>query len=322
MPLCPHCGYYYEEGELYNNTCPRCRNQVEDEASKLWGRDRRGGDVKGSFKISFEILKSNIGSFAIFWLIPLALSIGLAVYQLHSFSSMTSNYSTEDPAAMYNSMMKIYLTMIPLGLLQWVLQLLFIGGVVGMAKQGFETGKTDITKGFSVMKKYPIGIVGAGIILQMVVSFGLCLCVIPGLLFCYWWLFTIPAIVVEGKNISSAMERSKNFAKNFKTGKFTATLVVIALLLIIPPLILGVGMSSMNPFRGGDYTGDSETPAFEFTYEQVATQIAVQIISAFVLIFASITITVHFLRNAYTAYTPFQQDVSFKPPPPPVNYNY
>jgi len=320
MYECPKCGAIYSKPDE-GGRCPNCGYQAHqpeeskgDEENEQQPQDqryqyyKRDISLSDTFSKSFDILLKNIGPIVVYWLIPILIVIVVSVVSLNSVTTNFSNLSGEtDPSVILDKVTRVMLLVIPLSLMSTIIQVLFAGGIVGMAKEAYETGKTNIHTGFSIISKYPLGIIGASILLSIVVGLGLFLCLIPGILFCYWWLFTIPILVIEGKSISDALSSSKKYAKTNDTLLFTIVLVVVVIILSLVAGGIGNLISIVLP-----------SDILSVNANVVISPIIQGIISIFINSFAVIVITVHYLRGRPMAAKEFKYESdSYKPPAPP-----
>ncbi len=319
MYECPNCGAIYSKPDK-KGRCPHCGYQVQEppegEEKQQYEAQQEGPqyynrniDISDTFSKSFDILTKNIGPIIVYWLIPILIVVVISVINADAIANNLTNISqTTEADVIMNKVMNMIFLVIPLALLSSIVQVLFAGGLVGMAKEAYETGSTNIHTGYSIISKYPLGIIGASILLSIIVGFGLFLCFIPGLLFCYWWLFTIPILVIEGKSITRAMSSSKKYAKSNETLVFTIVLVVVVIVLSLVASGIGNFISMVLPSK-----------ILSVDTSVVLSPIIQGIISIFINSVAVIAITVHYLRGRPMAAKEFkyEADESYKPPAPP-----
>ncbi|MFW5928180.1 MAG: hypothetical protein ACOCSL_03170, partial [Thermoplasmatota archaeon] len=195
MYECPNCGAIYSKPEK-NGRCPHCGYQVHepkegegqqkyeplqrDEGAQYYNRNI---NISDTFSKSFDILINNLGPIIVYWLIPILIVVVISVINADAIANNLTNISqSTEPDVILNKFMNVIFLVIPLALISSIVQVLFAGGLVGMAKEAYETGTTNIHTGYSVISKYPLGIIGASILLSIIVGFGIFLCFIPGLL--------------------------------------------------------------------------------------------------------------------------------------------
>ncbi len=297
--FCPYCG---AETVPDKDRIPTWENPTWDDWYDYKPKPRTSDTLEKGFKI----LSDNIGSILIYWLIPIILIISLSILQQYFLMDIvTAMEETTDPSVVFDYLFDLLVLMVPMSLIISILQVTFIGGVVGMAKEAYETGKTSYMTGFQVLKKHPMGIIGVSIIITIGVNVGVLLCLIPGFLLCYWWLFAIPVIVIEGKNIFGALSSSKDFAKDNETIKFTIVLVVVVILISMVGGILYTVISFLIDLE-----------LFSLTYI-ILSPIITGIFSIIALSFLGICITVHYLNGRSRKYDRRGQERNVPPPPPP-----
>ncbi len=324
MPICQNCENFYTFEEERTGRCPRCGYNVgsrypEPDDPKPYRPNRTGTDISGTLSLTFSLIRDNFTNILVYLLIPI-----LIVSIINIFATWTLISAMEpmtggevDETGMENMFSIIYtmlLIFIPLSMMTWMIEMLFAGGIVGMVKEGAQGKSMNVGTGFDVIKKHPLGLIGASIILTIVISLGTALCLIPGLIFCYWWLFTIPIIVIEGVGISDAMSSSKKFAKDHGTMGFTIVLIILIIVMSLIGSIIGGMISGVSLF--------SLDPAMQQTFvlgpRFIVSQFIGGIISVLVTVVAVMCIAVHYLRGRPS----FMQHVpdfgeNYKPPPPP-----
>jgi magnesium-transporting ATPase (P-type) len=112
-----------------------------------------------------------------------------------------------------------------------IINMLFTGGIIGMTKKAMDTGKTDSATGFDTVKKYFGNIIITSFVVGLIIAIGFALCCIPGILFCYWWMFALTIVVIEGVGLGEAMSRSKQFAETRHTFWFAVVLVIVIIVI-------------------------------------------------------------------------------------------
>jgi hypothetical protein len=314
MQRCPNCGTIFSDYEAQEGKCPNCGepigpnvyeqpSQQKEEDVEYYKKDL---SISDSFSKAFDILTDNLGPIIGYWIIPIIFVIIIQI-----FSNWVSLGMEElDPtniSALMNQVLAVVTITVPLGIVSWLLQVLFAGGLIGMAKEAYETGSTNVDTGLRMIKKYPLGLIGASILLTIIVSLGLFLCLIPGLIFCYWWLFTIPILVIEGRSITNAMSSSKKFSKANETLGFT----IVLLLVIFVLSLLSGGIYSIFQMMFTISVGS--VPA-----EVIVGPIISGLIYIFITSFIVITITVHYLKGRPMTAKEYKYQQGNKPPAPPI----
>lgn len=311
--ICPNCGSRIPEEER-GEFCPYCGSRLTGDRSKSSSSSfpqgfqyyKRKLSTSDTLSKSYDILRDNLGPIFIYWMIPVLMIIVLTFIQQYTLMEATAVFEeTTDLSVMWDTMISVYTIIIPLSLINTIIQVIFIGGVVGMAKEAYQIGRTSYKTGFESIKKHPLGIIGASIIITLLVNVGLVLCLIPGILFCYWWLFAIPIIVIEGKNITDSLSSSKKFAKDNDTIKFTLVLVGVIILMNIIGSIISMIVSYL-------IAGE----IFSFSADVIITPIITGLITLLGMSFIGICITVHYLKGRPES-SKEPKEPRYETPPPP-----
>ncbi len=161
---------------------------------------------------------------------------------------------------------------------------LFFGGGASMAKEAYETGKTSPTTGFSTMSQRAPYLIGGYMLFMFLITVGSVACLIPGILFCYWWLFAVVIIALEGYGIIDAFGKSKDFAEKNDTLIFS---------IIVFVLMLAITAAASMPLSILTLKGGGRSAAFLWLSQAVSS--AVQSYVAFPIFVNSVTI--HYLRG-------------------------
>ncbi len=331
MPKCPNCDEYYTYNE--EGKCPRCGYYTDGAyypppppRYSTFTTPRTETDIGGTLSLTKDILTKNFMAILTYLLIPIIIVSVLNILSMWTmFSALeTLTFGEMDEeafAAFINYMVTLYLVVIPLTMVIWIVELLFGGGIVGMTKEGFEDKRVNVNTGLDVLKRNPLGIIGASVVLTLLFYIGNFICFIISLLFCYFWLFTLPIIVIEGKGISAAMSSSKDFAKEHGTAGFTIVVIIIVIMISSIGSVIGMLLSG-TLFILLEFN-IKEMPVFGPRF--IVGQIIASIFSVISTAIAIMCATVHYLRGRdFSA-----QDVMSwpnryyqPPPPPPPPYDY
>lgn len=91
-------------------------------------------------------------------------------------------------------------------------------------------------------------VLGTSLLTGLLIFVGLVMCVVPGVIFLFWWMFAaggqIP--VVEGKAGADAMRRSKQLGQGFR-GRIAGIIVLVVLLNVLLQLGLGFVLEALLP---------------------------------------------------------------------------
>lgn len=98
----------------------------------------------------------------------------------------------------------------------------------------------------------------AGILVGIIVFVGFILVVIPGIIFLTWYVYTVPAIMLEDKGALSGMSASKAFGRDKKWKTFILFIIFIVAVLIVTGIGDAVGLAS--PLAGRVITSLLQMP--------------------------------------------------------------
>ncbi len=102
-----------------------------------------------------------------------------------------------------------------------------------MVKNVLENKEIELRAAFgSVVRKIP-SLIGAGILVGLLVGFGIILFIIPGVIFAIWYFYTIPAIMLEDRGALDGMRASKVFVRNKMFDTFLLQLIPILIILLV-----------------------------------------------------------------------------------------
>ena len=127
----------------------------------------------------------------------------------------------------------------------------------------------------------------AGLLQTLSVLIGLVLCVVPGVIAMLWFMFTPPAVMLEGFGGTKALQRSKQLAQGYLGRNF----LVLILLIIIGAVIGGI----VGGILGGLQL--TETFLFRFALLAIQTLIAPFSITAMILLYYDLRVR----KEAYDA---------------------
>ena len=127
-----------------------------------------------------------------------------------------------------------------MGLLSIVLSVFAHGITLAMALEAIQKGKTSVKTALVVTSAFFLHFMLAALVMAIIVSVGLALLVVPGLLAIYFLMFTFPAIVVHGLGPLDALVASFRLVmSNFKsTLQFFLLLMAISFVITILNMIL------------------------------------------------------------------------------------
>jgi hypothetical protein len=180
-----------------------------------------------------------------------------------------------------------------------IITFLFTGGVIGMTKEAMlsGTGTTVTNTGFDTIKKYFGAILITSIVVNIIIAIGFILCCIPGIIFCYWWMFAVTAVVVEGVGLSQGMENSKDFATSRGTFGFAIVLFIVVAVISWIASIIASGLGGILIITMGFWPG------------QIVSTVVGQFFQWIIAPYSAIAIAYHYIRGK-------GYDSGATPPPP------
>jgi len=177
---------------------------------------------------AFDRYTKNFGPFFLFWAIPALLGFIISIGQL----ALARNSTDISAVGVGFGFTFGFL------ILNVVVQSLFIGGVIAMTQEAMKTGSTRMSTGFGIMSQRAGALIVTNIVVSIIIMVGLFLCIIPGIIFCYWWIFALTAAAIEGTDLERSMNSSKEFSKAHDSLGFIVTLIVVLILVQIIGSIL------------------------------------------------------------------------------------
>jgi hypothetical protein len=243
--------------------------------------------IGDSISGAFEVYRNNFMAFFGFWAIPAILGIVIALAQLFLFGGQLESIGNTNEGDMPDLGGFFALLGISIGfiLIIWIINILFIGGLIGMTKEAMSTGRTSSGKGFRTINNYFGSILVTGIVVFILLIIGTMLCCIPGILFCYWWMFAITAVVVEGVGMSEGMARSKEFASSRQTIGFAIVIIVIAIVISIISAVVATSISIPISIALGNWAGS------------IVTQTISSIITWILYPFIFVAVAYHYIKG-------------------------
>lgn len=118
----------------------------------------------------------------------------------------------------------------------------WLQGALVFAVDDVRDGRIDTTVGqvFERVRPYLGTLIIAGIIAGLGVAIGLVLLIVPGLIFLTWWCLIVPVIVLEGKPVGEAFNRSRELVRGHGWTVFGVVIVSALFVLIASGLIEGI----------------------------------------------------------------------------------
>lgn len=243
-------------------------------------------DIGSTLGDAFELYKNNFMAFFAFWAIPAILAIVLSLAPIAIMGEALGAMDVapgEEPD--FGAIFATLAFLAVFSILSIIINILFTGGVIGMTRKAMETGKTEMGAGFETIRRYFGPILVTSIVTSILIAIGFMLCCIPGILFCYWWMFAVTIAVIEGVGVSEAMSRSKEYAETRHTFWFAVVLlIVIVVISLIASMITGAIAAGIDVALG-------------FWPSQIVSTVIGQVFQWVIAPFATIAVAVHYLKG-------------------------
>ncbi len=117
----------------------------------------------------------------------------------------------------------------------------WLQGALVVAIEDIRDGRADLSLGETLARVRPrlntLGVVG--ILAAIGIAIGLLLFLVPGLLFATWWIFIVPAVMLEGRGVLEAFGRSRQLVRGHGWSVF-GLIVLTFLILIAAGIVIGI----------------------------------------------------------------------------------
>ncbi|GEM_PF-6658419 len=200
----------------------------ESEAEADRGGVSRPPRVKDVFSVAARIYSKNAHIFLLLWAIPSVLSfILLTTFVLSAGEISDSGGQVSSSAYFFFS-----LTLVASA----TIYTFFSAPIIVMVSDELSGREVSFDRAFSALGSRPlVMLLASALLASLVVLGGRYLCYLPGILFCYWWLFAVIILVLEERGIreSFAMSRSISMQKGgFPLAIVFFTAVFLAMFLV------------------------------------------------------------------------------------------
>ena len=312
MVRCPQCGKEIDIdiGDREDKSCPNCG---EDLLKELPGfPNRRGSGTRNTIKIAWDILKGNFRKIIIFLLVPvIILTIinwftfwGIVVPTFSDLVPNTSSYYAETEYSTYDLVSGL---LIGTGVtyLYWILQHIFMGGIVRISYDSYIGRIVSPKKGLREIKNRFFDLTGTSILTNLLLIGGFFISIVIGIKACcfgmigilvsiflfiiilYWIIFTYPILILKEKGVLDSILSSRKLSRS-RNGTLKFTFVIIFLYYIT------------NMFNSALGTTTFSASFFKESIYHLALQMGLQsfiiILQMLILSFCFICITVHYLK--------------------------
>ncbi|MFO7889772.1 MAG: hypothetical protein R6V04_05460 [bacterium] len=306
---CPECGKEYDVqvSEMEDKNCRNCGTSLIKGLPGYPNRKKAG--ASSVLKISWDIFRGEILSLLRYLIVPVFI---ISVLSITAFFSINAVYDigtlTASVGPERHQLLKMGLVVGFFSLIQWILQLIFMGGIVRFSRDAFVGRKVTAHRALSTVKNRLLCLTGASILFIIILigpgllsalliyttdigCLGLiCLLVsiILFVLFYHWFLYTLPILVLERRNPLSSIFKSRRLSIS-KIGSFKFSLMLLLLFIPVNGVILG-------PVAPIAWSGTFFEKGFSYLALQISMQVLFTLLMLLVLSFWFICITVNYLR--------------------------
>ena len=242
---CPKCNsIMMEDPDVGLATCLNCDHVMElGEGAELPKPMGRAGSVPttGTMTSAWRVYRSQAHRFMGIWAIPALLGFIMTFFVLtaqHSFLTVDAI-----PEGQALSLTGVYLLAFFLPL---VVNIFFSAAVIRMAADVYLHGETTISSGLSVLGGKLPALLAISAIFALPLIAGEILCYgIPTMICCYWWMFSVVILVVEGAEVRESLALSREFATSRASFMFALFLMLLIGLMVRGILFMFPPVSSM-----------------------------------------------------------------------------
>ena len=188
---------------------------------------------------AFRIYGRHFGKFFLYWLLAGVLVSGINAIPFF----LQVGLQPEETGS--NAIMGVgaFIPLISMGLL-----ILFSAGLISMTREALEKGKVSILTGFAPFVDNAGMVILTTFAVYFIVLIGLFLCIIPGLVFCYWYFFAVAAVVLEKRTMIAGLRRSKEFSRDH--GALGFILLLIFMIILLSIVVFGVSLAGWSLYYG------------------------------------------------------------------------
>lgn len=185
-------------------------------------------------KVDIEVWETLRDSFSIVLHNPIILLPMLVVSLFTLFAdSLIDTFIAPDPITSLSDIIPLLEFSLLFLILSFAIYALLGGMYPLIVKNVLENKEIELSAAFgSVVKKTP-SLIGAGILVGLLVGFGIMLFIVPGVIFAIWYFYTIPAIMLEDRGALDGMRASKVFALSNMFDTFILLLIIVVIILLV-----------------------------------------------------------------------------------------
>jgi hypothetical protein len=188
----------------------------------------------------------------IFWArLPALLAVNLLVlvpdlvYALALPSLMAGTYTGGPPDLV--ALLRLLGTQVAVLFLRLFLMPLGSAATVYLVGQEFVGRRAGMGEAFAFAWRHFGTLLGVALVTGLMVGVGLCLFLVPGLIFAVWYAFAAQAVVLEERGVTEALSRSKTLGEGH-FGRILGTLALLVALLGMAGVVNGILGQLLKPF--------------------------------------------------------------------------
>lgn len=195
-------------------------------------------------KVDINVWEALRESFSIILHKPIVLFPMLAVSLFSLFvDSLIQSFIEPDPITSLSDIITLLEFSLPFLILSLAIYTLVDGMYPLMVKDVLEDKGIELSAAFgSAVRKFP-SLIGAGILVGLLVGFGIMLFIVPGVIFAIWYFYTIPAIMLEDRGALDGMRASKAFARDKMFDTFLLLLIPLVIIFLVGVFTLSLNLS-------------------------------------------------------------------------------
>ncbi|MDG6220458.1 MAG: hypothetical protein QCI38_03310, partial [Candidatus Thermoplasmatota archaeon] len=222
---CPKCKYIMvEDLDAGLATCPKCSHVMEMGGPELPKETGTIG-VGRILGAAAKVYRMEMHRFLGIWAVPAFLVF------LLNFLFWLAFYTLPADTQIREDMVPMLISMIfASSLFSAMISIFFAAPVIRMATDVFFHNKTTVSSGLSVFNKKLAILLAFSIMFSIPFALpdlfgGSLLCYIPAMMCCYWWMFALVILVIEGSELREAFSLGKEFAT--RSGSFSFAMLVM-----------------------------------------------------------------------------------------------
>ena len=145
-------------------------------------------------------------------------------------------FLTPKPAEHVARTIAMFLPTVPLLILSWFLQFIATGALAYAVSKSYLGHEIEVKASYIYVLKRIWPLIGALILTGLATGAGFLLCIIPGIIFTMWFIFTTQSVVIENCAVMESISRSRKLA----IGNMGKIFIIGILFLVIAMVIGGV----------------------------------------------------------------------------------